>query len=121
MTPRARTPRDRTPRERERHAAVGARLATRLSRREVRRRPGRTLLVALLVAMPVAGMLVADVMVRTEHETPLQLWRGQFGMADAIVMRGTTPNGPSRVAALLAKSRTVGGWYYFEARVLRTV
>ena len=68
--------------------SLAFRLATRLARREVRRRPGRTLLVALLVAMPVAGMLVADVALRTNSETPLQIWRSQNGMADAVVFPG---------------------------------
>lgn len=42
------------------------RLAARLARREVRRRPGRTVLVALLVLVPVLGMTVASVWVRSE-------------------------------------------------------
>jgi putative ABC transport system permease protein len=41
------------------------RLASRLARREVRRRPGRTLLVFVLVAVPVFGMTVGSVLVRT--------------------------------------------------------
>ena len=41
------------------------RLASRLARREVRRRPGRTLLVLFLVAVPVFGMTVGSVLVRT--------------------------------------------------------
>lgn len=112
----------REPTRRGSGGAVGFRLATRLARREVLRRPGRTLLVAMLVAMPVAGMLVADVLVRTEHETPLQLWRSQYGMADAVVSyTNAPPTGPSRVATLLAKSRIVAGTYYVDGRLLRTV
>ena len=41
------------------------RFASRLARREVRRRPGRTLLVILLIAVPVFGMAVGSVLVRT--------------------------------------------------------
>ena len=41
------------------------RFASRLARREVRRRPGRTLLVVLLIAVPVFGMTVGSVLVRT--------------------------------------------------------
>ena len=53
--------------------ALGAvapwRFAARLARREVRRRPGRTVLVALLVAVPVFGMTVGGVLVRTNEAT----------------------------------------------------
>jgi putative ABC transport system permease protein len=41
------------------------RLAARLARREVRRRPGRTLLVALLVAIPVFAMAFGSITVRS--------------------------------------------------------
>ena len=36
------------------------RFAARLARREIRRRPWRTLLVVLLIGVPVAGLVVAD-------------------------------------------------------------
>ena len=87
----------------------------------MRRRPGRTLLVALLVATPVAGMIVADVMVRTNHESPLEYWRSQYGNADAVVTPGLTPAGIERVAKLLATSRVVPGLGYVESRLVRTV
>src|SRR6185437_1376746 len=45
------------------------RFALRLARREVRRRPGRTLLVMLLVAVPVLGMSVVMVFVRTNTDS----------------------------------------------------
>jgi putative ABC transport system permease protein len=52
------------------------RFASRLARREVRRRPGRTLLVAVLVALPVLAMTVASVWARTEGgDTTLSRWR----------------------------------------------
>ena len=42
------------------------RVAARLARREVRRRPGRTVLVSLLVAVPVLALLVASAVWRTD-------------------------------------------------------
>ena len=42
------------------------RLSGRLARREVRRRPGRTLLVALLVAIPVFAMTLGSIVARSE-------------------------------------------------------
>src|SRR4051812_31190198 len=69
----------------------GFRLAGRLARREVRRRPGRTFLVALLVAFPVATMVMATVLVRTEHLAPMQRWRTNFGQADALSVRAGGP------------------------------
>jgi putative ABC transport system permease protein len=93
---------------------VGFRLATRLARREIIRRPGRTLLVALLIALPVAGMTVAAVAVRTDHATPAQRWQAQHGQADAVAyaIRG--------VVAKIPGSRVVKGPAYVEGRVLRT-
>ncbi len=44
------------------------RLAARLARREVRRRPGRTLLVALLIAIPVFAMTLGSIIARSETE-----------------------------------------------------
>ncbi len=43
------------------------RLAARLARRELRRRPWRTVLVALLVAAPVAGVALVDTAYRTDR------------------------------------------------------
>lgn len=60
------------------------RLSLRLARREVLRRPGRTALVALLVAIPVAGMTIAITLVRSEAETPAEDWEQQWGQADAV-------------------------------------
>lgn len=59
--------------------------AARLARREVRRRPFRTLLVALLVALPVTGMTVVGVLLRTNDLTPADEWRQVRGRADAVV------------------------------------
>jgi len=66
----------------------GSRLALRLARREVRRRPGRTALVALLVAVPVAGMAMAVTLVRSDVVTPAQEWEHYHGQADAVGMSG---------------------------------
>lgn len=70
-------------------AAAGAlarwRLAARLARREVRRRPGRTLLVMLLVTMPVLAMTLGSVVARTNSETFEETWGRRNGSADAVV------------------------------------
>ena len=55
----------------------------RLARREVRRRPGRTVLVALLVALPVAGMAMAVTLIRTDATSRLEEWQRTYGQADA--------------------------------------
>lgn len=68
-----------------RGAAAGAgrwRLAARLARRELRRRPWRTCLVALLVAAPVMAVLLVDVAYRS-HRLPDGA--GTFGRAAGIV------------------------------------
>ncbi len=57
------------------------RLAARLARREIRRRPWRTLLVVLLIGVPVAGFVVADVGYRSSNLPPDQSHR--FGTAAA--------------------------------------
>lgn len=101
------------------------RLAVRLARRETVRRPGRTLLVALLVAMPVAGMTIAAVAVRTDHQTPRERWAADWGDADLFATPegggegDETTGGPTLDALLPAGSRTVA--YRSEyRRVLRT-
>ncbi len=58
------------------------RLAARLARREVRRRPGRTVLVMLLIAAPVMGMTIGDISVRTNRQTWSERFRAQWGEAD---------------------------------------
>lgn len=75
------------------------RLASRLARRETVRRPWRTLLAALLIAVPVAGMVVAAVWVRTDHQTPLEQWQASEGHADLFATPG----------ALRGEARQVGG------------
>jgi putative ABC transport system permease protein len=61
------------------------RLPLRIARREVRRRPGRSLLVALLVALPVAGMAMAVTLIRTDADKPASSWEQENGRADAVV------------------------------------
>ncbi len=108
---------------RDRHrGSVAFRLSARLARREVLRRPGRTLLVALLVAVPVAAMVVGDVMVRTDHETPLQVWQQQYGQADFALTTVTPMAADNPLLKLLPKSHVVDGARGdVETRLLRSV
>ena len=59
-------------------------VAARLARREVRRRWGRTLLVMVLVAVPVFGMTVVTVLVRTTETSPAVAFAQEFGNADLV-------------------------------------
>ncbi len=63
---------------------IGLRLPFRMARREVRRRPGRTFLVVVLIGLPVAGMAIALTAIRTSAVTPAEQWQRQFGQADAM-------------------------------------
>lgn len=77
-------------------AEVGRwRLAARLARREIRRRPWRTLLVVLLIGVPVAGMVVGDAAYRSSRLPADQSHR--FGGADVRV----TASGVGDAGALL--------------------
>lgn len=60
------------------------RVPLRLARRELWRRPGRTLLVALLVALPVTALVLLDVQYRSSPAETFSLDR-QFGSADAML------------------------------------
>jgi putative ABC transport system permease protein len=63
------------------------RFASRLARREVRRRPGRTALVVVLVALPVLAMAVASVGARTARtDSTLRRWRAG---TDIVVVQPT--------------------------------
>lgn len=64
-------------------------LAARLARREVRRRPGRTLLVMLLVATPVFGMTLGAVVVRTDDDEFAEEYARRWGAADLVVSAGS--------------------------------
>jgi hypothetical protein len=87
------------------------RLAWRLARREVRRRPGRTLLVVTMVAVTVAGITVADLAYRS-HELPEP---EAFGRA-ASRLQVSLGDGDTRDALELARSvvpdgvESVSGW-----------
>lgn len=59
--------------------------ASRLARREVRRRPGRTLLVMLLIAIPVMGMATASIVARTTAPANGDTFTQQYGSADVVV------------------------------------
>ena len=72
-------------RARRRSSSVSTmRLPLRLARRDVWRRPGRTALVALLVAIPVAGMVLATVVIHTGSHTPAEEWAVDNGQADGV-------------------------------------
>jgi putative ABC transport system permease protein len=66
-------------------------VAARLARREVRRRWGRTLLVMVLVAVPVFGMTVVTVLVRTTPTSPERAFANQFGAADLVSTSAAPP------------------------------
>ena len=90
---------------------TGLRVAARLARREVRHRPWRTLMVAFLVALPVAAMTFAAVMVRTDSRTALTEWQLRYGTADIAYSGGLR-------APLPPGSREVT--YQVEPRLVRT-
>ncbi len=89
-------------------AAVAAqpaawRFAARLARRETRRRPGRTVLAALLIAAPVAAMTIGSVFARTENGDWSAQFERRYGDADIAVdnaMFGFATGGGSGVADL---------------------
>jgi putative ABC transport system permease protein len=91
-----------------RHSPAAYGLAARLARREVVRRPWRTLLVALLIALPVAGMTAAVVLFRTDSLTPQQEWRLHYGNTDALIpaLESATP-GPTRCLRYLSSRPAV--------------
>ncbi len=68
--------------ERSTSPTASWRFASRLARREVRRRPGRTLLIMLLVALPVFGMSVAAITARTNDAAQGNSFQRQYGRAD---------------------------------------
>ncbi|MGI8759502.1 MAG: FtsX-like permease family protein, partial [Acidimicrobiales bacterium] len=64
---------------------TGWRALLRVARRDVRRHRGRSLLIVLLVALPVAAMTLALVLGRTAELTPDQRASGYLGQADLLV------------------------------------
>ena len=70
----------------------GWRVPVRLAQRDLRRRPGRTVLVALLVAVPVTALVLADVTYRTSQAEE-GAWIPQvFGPADAVATLAADPD-----------------------------
>jgi len=101
------------------------RLASRLARRETVRRPWRTLLAALLIAVPVAGMVVAAVWVRTDHQTPVEQWQASEGHADLYATPGARrgearPVGGPTLDDLLPPGSRATSYRSEFSRVLRT-
>jgi putative ABC transport system permease protein len=99
---------------RDRSAIPTWRLAARLARRETRRRPGRTVLAALLIAVPVTAMTLGSVLVRTGAAA--SSWSAQFDMqwpgADIVVddmswSAGATDAMERRLSDLPAGTRVV--------------
>lgn len=94
---------------RDRSSLAGWRLAARLARRETRRRPGRTVLAALLIALPVIAMTLGSVLVRTESASSAwsASWDRRFPGAD-IAVEGIVGKGDEPVDfALPADTRTL--------------
>ncbi len=76
------------PTEPVRRSPVGSwRFATRLARREVRRRAGRTVLAALLIAVPVVAMTVGSIIARTNADDWTADFERDYGDTD-IVLNG---------------------------------
>ena len=71
------------PADRPHISTASWRLAGRLARREVRRRPGRTVLVALLVAVPILAMTFGSIVVRSTTEQAA--YARNFGTSDFAV------------------------------------
>ncbi len=63
-------------------------MALRLARRETRRRPGRTALVALLVGVPVAALVIGLTVARTVTLSPEEARAASRGQADEVVDAG---------------------------------
>ena len=61
------------------------RLASRLARREVRRRPGRSLLVVFLIAVPVFGMTIGSVLLRTHDANADPVARSWRAGTDIVI------------------------------------
>ncbi len=68
------------------------RVPVRLAQRDLRRRPGRTVLVALLVAVPVTALALLDVSYRTTQAAQGAWIPEVFGTADAIATLPVEPD-----------------------------
>jgi putative ABC transport system permease protein len=79
-----------------RSALPAWRFASRLARREVRRRPGRTALAALLIAVPVVAMTIGSVLARTNARDWAADFERDYGDTDiAINGYGYANSGPT--------------------------
>jgi len=78
------------------------RFASRLARREVRRRPGRTILVMLLVILPVIGMTTGSILYRTSRTFDAPAAARQYGTADLLVNPFDPGGEPRDVLATVA-------------------
>lgn len=67
-----------------RSGSASWRFALRLAWRETRRRPGRTVLASLLIAVPVIAMTLGGVLVRTEREDWAASFARNYGDADIV-------------------------------------
>lgn len=97
----------------------GWRVAFRLAAREARHRKVRTLLVALLIALPVAGVVFGAGLARTVTPSPAEERSWYFGRADAVITatRGDADAEPV-LRSLPPGTRTVqalGGRALFQA------
>ena len=104
-------------------SATGSwRLTLRLARREVLRRPGRTALVAALIATPIFGMTVAIIVARTvSSEAPPPTRPG--AAADLVLESNVRFNGPSTSTTALTLpvgTQTADQWTAYGRAVTTT-
>lgn len=94
---------------RDRSSLAGWRLAARLARRETRRRPGRTVLAALLIALPVIAMTLGSVLVRTESASSAwsASWERRYPGADIAVESFADGGVPNPGVALPTDARSI--------------
>jgi putative ABC transport system permease protein len=96
------------------------RVATRLARREVRRRWGRTLLVMILVAVPVVGMTVVTTLVRTTKSSAAHDFEREFGQANlAAVGTVSTPAGGWPAGTRVVHGRAIDSMGLVSGRTAR--
>lgn len=79
--------------------------ASRVARREVRRRPARTFLVALLVAVPALAFVVLSTIGLTASRSTDEQFRDQYGSADIVI----TPDSRQSDADVVAEIRKILG------------
>ncbi|MEJ7722772.1 MAG: FtsX-like permease family protein, partial [Ilumatobacteraceae bacterium] len=94
------------------------RLALRFARREVQRRPGRTVLVALLIAVPIMGMTLGSVYAHTVDDSGDWEFQLRYGAQADIAAQGAASGKSSAlkgVEKMLPEgstvTRVIGGLY----------